>query len=106
MSARSVDRMSAGGCSVECGTLDKIADGLPEKGTLIVVTSTYNGSAPDSATKFESSIRAGEFADTKRPELEYAVLGCGNTQWQTFQVFPKLVYATLRETGAKSNHPR
>jgi cytochrome P450/NADPH-cytochrome P450 reductase len=101
-----VERLGAGGSSVDCGTLDNLADGLPDKGTLIVVTSTYNGSAPDSATKFETAIRAGEFADTKRSELEYAVLGCGNTQWQTFQAFPKLVDATLRDTGAKSIVPR
>jgi cytochrome P450/NADPH-cytochrome P450 reductase len=30
------------------------------------------------------------------------VLGIGNTQWKTYQAFPKLVESTLRQTGAKS----
>ena len=82
--------------------LDDYADGLPENGTLIVVTSTYNGKAPDSATRFETAIAEKQIGEIERPNLTYAVLGCGNTQWQTYQAFPKLMEATLRQTGAKN----
>ena len=82
--------------------LDDYADGLPETGTLVVVTSTYNGGAPDSATKMETAIREKRIGEVERPELTYAVLGVGNTQWKTYQAFPKLVESTLRQTGAKN----
>ena len=51
------DRAGASGFEVKSGALDDCAGGLPESGTLVVVTSTYNGSAPDSATKMETAIR-------------------------------------------------
>ena len=71
-------------------------------GTLVVVTSTYNGGAPDSATKMETAIREKRIGEVERPDLTYAVLGVGNTQWKTYQAFPKLVESTLRQTGAKN----
>jgi cytochrome P450/NADPH-cytochrome P450 reductase len=96
------DRAASGGFEVKTSALDDYAAGLPETGTLVVVTSTYNGSAPDSATKFETSIREKRIGEVERPNLSYAVLGVGNTQWKTYQAFPKLVESTLRQTGAKN----
>ncbi len=48
--------------------------GLPENGTLVVVTSTYNGSAPDSATKMETAIREKQHRRGRaaRPHLRRA----------------------------------
>ena len=97
-----VDRAGASGFEVKSGALDDCADGLPESGTLVIVTSTYNGSAPDSATKMETAIREKRIGEAERPNLSYAVLGVGNTQWKTYQAFPKLMESTLRQTGAKS----
>lgn len=96
------DRAASGGFDVKTAALDDFADALPDKGTLIVVTSTYNGGAPDSATKMEAAIRNKRIGDTELPNLAYAVLGIGNTQWKTYQAFPKLVESTLRQTGAKA----
>ncbi len=96
------DRAGASGFQVTNAALDDYADGLPETGTLVVVTSTYNGGAPDSATKMETAIREKRIGEVERPELTYAVLGVGNTQWKTYQAFPKLVESTLRQTGAKN----
>ncbi len=96
------DRAGSSGFQVTNAALDDYADGLPETGTLVVVTSTYNGGAPDSATKMETAIREKRIGEVERPELTYAVLGVGNTQWKTYQAFPKLVESTLRQTGAKS----
>jgi cytochrome P450/NADPH-cytochrome P450 reductase len=100
------DRAAGGGFQVSCNPLDDAANGLPESGTLVVVTSTYNGSAPDSATRMETAIREKRLGEVERPNLTYAVLGCGNTQWKTYQAFPKLIESTLRQTGAKSLLPR
>ena len=90
------------GFHVTNASLDEYAEGLPENGTLVVVTSTYNGGAPDSATKMEMAIREKQIGEIERPDLTYAVLGVGNTQWKTYQAFPKLVESTLRQTGAKN----
>ena len=96
------DRAGSSGFQVTNAALDDYADGLPETGTLVVVTSTYNGGAPDSATKMETAIREKRIGEVERSELTYAVLGVGNTQWKTYQAFPKLVESTLRQTGAKN----
>jgi cytochrome P450 / NADPH-cytochrome P450 reductase len=100
------DRAAPSGFEVKTGALDDFADGLPESGTLIVVTSTYNGKAPDSAMRFETAIAEKKIGEIERPDLTYAVLGCGNTQWRTYQAFPKVMEATLRQTGAKALLPR
>jgi cytochrome P450/NADPH-cytochrome P450 reductase len=100
------DRAGAGGFDVKSGALDDYAAGFPETGTLVVITSTYNGKAPDSAMRMEAAIAEKNIGATERPDLTYAVLGCGNTQWRTYQAFPKLMESTLRQTGAKSLVPR
>jgi len=101
------ERATAGGFNVVQGALDDATEGFPESGLLVVVTSTYNGRAPDNAGKLEEAILAGLPANQKRPNLHYAVMGCGNTQWrETYQAFPKLVEATIAATGAKPIVPR
>lgn len=101
------ERATAGGFKVKQGALDDAMDGFPDSGLLIVVTSTYNGRAPDNAGKLEASILAGRLLDMKRPDLHYAVMGCGNTQWRdTYQAFPKLVAAALAASGAQEVVPR
>jgi len=101
------ERATAGGFAVRQSALDELADTVPESGLLVVVTSTYNGRAPDNAGKLEAAILAGRLAGLARPDLRYAVLGCGNTQWRdTYQAFPKLVEATLAATGATAILPR
>ncbi|MFL6622238.1 MAG: bifunctional cytochrome P450/NADPH--P450 reductase [Sulfurifustis sp.] len=86
--------------------LDQYADDLPTEGVLIVVTSTYNGKAPDSAQRIAGRIEAHTLGAMKRPGLTYAVLGCGNSQWPNYQAFPRLVEASLAETGAAAIVPR
>jgi cytochrome P450/NADPH-cytochrome P450 reductase len=96
-----VDRANSSGFAGRSAALDEAVEALPEDGTLVVVTSTYNGKAPDSATKMEAAIEAGKLGEIKRPGLDYAVLGIGNSQWKTYQAFPKAVEAALKATGAK-----
>ena len=100
------DRAGPAGFEVKTAALDDFAAGFPQSGTLVVITSTYNGKAPDSATRMETAIQEKRIGEMERPDLKYAVLGCGNTQWRTYQAFPKLMESTLRQTGAKSLLPR
>ncbi len=81
--------------------LDDALASLPEAGTLIAVTSTYNGRAPDNAAKLEAAMDARQSLPARTADLRYAVFGCGNTQWRdTYQAFPKRVQAALAATGA------
>ncbi|SFR62078.1 cytochrome P450 / NADPH-cytochrome P450 reductase [Marinobacter daqiaonensis] len=83
-----------------CVPLDDLAGSLPEFGILLIVTATYNGFAPDSAKAFERLLDNDGLAAVTRPELKFAVLGCGNTQWVNYQAFPKRIAAALAGTGA------
>jgi cytochrome P450/NADPH-cytochrome P450 reductase len=101
------ERATSGGYAVRQGALDSCADGFPQTGLLVVVTSTYNGRAPDNAQKLEAAILQDRLRGKNCAELKYAVLGCGNTQWrETYQAFPKLVDAALAQTGATAFLPR
>jgi cytochrome P450/NADPH-cytochrome P450 reductase len=88
------DRAGQSGFAVRLSTLDELAVDLPTEGLLVVVTSSYNGKAPDNAQHFDAA---------PLPPLDglrYAVLGNGNTQWATYQAFPKRVDAALAAAGA------
>lgn len=101
------DRAEAAGFDVQRGPLDDCADGLPETGIMIAVCATYNGRAADSAQRLEAAVLAQKFAGQQRPALQFATLGCGNTQWRdTYQAFPKMVDGMLSATGATAILPR
>ncbi|GAA2699109.1 bifunctional cytochrome P450/NADPH--P450 reductase [Actinoplanes palleronii] len=90
------DRARRSGFAVTVQTLDELAADLPGEGLLTVVTSSYNGRAPDNARLFDDlEIPAGALDG-----VTFAVLGNGNTQWATYQAFPKRVEAKLAAAGA------
>lgn len=97
---------AANGFAVETATLDERIDTLPASGTLIVVTATYNGHAPDSARQTEALLDSDGLAGVRRPDLAYAVLGCGDSQWPDFQAFPTRVEQALAGSGAQALVPR
>ncbi|SDT79557.1 bifunctional cytochrome P450/NADPH--P450 reductase [Actinoplanes derwentensis] len=91
------DRARRSGFDVTVQTLDELAGDLPTEGLLAVVTSSYNGHAPDNALAFdELSIPAGALDDVR-----FAVLGNGNTQWSTYQAYPRRVFEKLSGAGAR-----
>jgi cytochrome P450/NADPH-cytochrome P450 reductase len=77
-------------------SLDEAVNALPNSGVVLIVTATYNGMPPDNALRFAEWIRSDGF---RVDGLRYAVLGCGNTQWKTFQAFPKEIDRMLAERG-------
>ncbi|KAJ1985293.1 hypothetical protein H4R34_000114 [Dimargaris verticillata] len=77
---------------------------------VLIITSTYNGLAPDNAAVFQGWLRAQLKLDPDvRPQpfqhLQYSVFGCGNSQWATFQSFPNLVARSLYELGGTQFFP-
>jgi cytochrome P450/NADPH-cytochrome P450 reductase len=74
-------------------------------GPVIIVTSTYNGSPPDNATRFAAWLGRGDLAADACKGLSYTVLGCGNKQWKaTFQKFPRWVAERLQALGGEPFH--
>ncbi len=83
-----------------CLPLDDLTDNLPQSGTLVVITATYNGTPPNNAQHFAKWIDTQQ-TDKRFEKLSFAVFGCGNTQWTTFQVFPRMLDKKLAQLGAK-----
>ncbi len=77
--------------------LDDAVEALPNTGAILILSSTYNGLSPDNAKKFAAWIKSPEF---KTQGVKYAVFGCGNTQWKTFQAFPRDIDAAFHNAGA------
>eukprot|EP00933_Yihiella_yeosuensis_P050527 TRINITY_DN4832_c1_g1_i1.p1 TRINITY_DN4832_c1_g1~~TRINITY_DN4832_c1_g1_i1.p1 ORF type:complete len:1333 (-),score=305.99 TRINITY_DN4832_c1_g1_i1:372-4370(-) len=65
---------------------------------IIIVTSTYNGEPPDNAVKFKAWLQ--KQSDGSLQDLKFAVFGVGNSQWHTYQQFPREVEAGLQRCGA------
>ncbi|CAA9519071.1 MAG: NADPH-cytochrome P450 reductase [uncultured Sphingomonadaceae bacterium] len=87
-------------------SLDDAFDAPPADGVLVIVTATYNGRAPDSAVRLERAIAEGRLAEVRWPEMRFAVLGIGNSQWPNYQAFPKLLDRSLEGAGARRLVPR
>ncbi|GAA5045128.1 cytochrome P450 [Thermocatellispora tengchongensis] len=92
---RLAERARHAGFATTLLTLDELAAAPPREGLLAVVTSTYNGKAPDNAQEFDA------LEELPRMDgVRLALLGCGNTQWPTYQGFPKRAFAKLTAAGA------
>ncbi|GAA4232439.1 cytochrome P450/NADPH-cytochrome P450 reductase [Streptosporangium album] len=90
---RLAERAGRSGFATTLTTLDELDP--PRDGLLVVITSTYNGKAPDNAQRFD--------ALTELPAMDgvrLALLGCGNTQWPTYQDFPRRAFDKLTRAGA------
>ncbi|MGW7578877.1 bifunctional cytochrome P450/NADPH--P450 reductase [Streptomyces sp. NPDC054765] len=95
------------GFDVTLGPLDDHLGDLPREGATLVVTASYNGTAPDNAARF-----CGWLQDPATPAdacstLRYTVFGCGHSDWAaTYQTVPTLVDTELEAHGATRVHPR
>ncbi|WP_188186697.1 bifunctional cytochrome P450/NADPH--P450 reductase [Nonomuraea sp. SYSU D8015] len=90
---RLAERAGRAGFGVTLTTLDELRP--PGEGLLIVVASSYNGKAPDNAQRFDALEALPDLSGVR-----LAVLGCGNTQWPTYQEFPRRAYEKLTAAGA------
>lgn len=98
-------RASAAGFEAVVLPLDALVSALPEEGLLVIVAATYNGQPPDSARRFDAALDS-QWADIRRPRLQVALLGCGNSQWPTYQAFPRRIAAFFERCGAQWLLPR
>lgn len=96
----------AAGFDATLRDLDQALGALPGEGLAVIVAATYNGRAPDSARRFEAMLDSGEHGSYRAGNLRYAVLGCGNSQWATYQAFPKRLDAFFAAAGATPLLPR
>lgn len=90
---RLAERAGRAGFATTLTTLDELDP--PSDGLLVVVASSYNGRAPDNAQRFDA---LEELPDLSGVRL--AVLGCGNSQWPTYQDFPRRAAGKLAAAGA------
>jgi cytochrome P450 / NADPH-cytochrome P450 reductase len=90
---RLAERAGRAGFATTLTTLDELQP--PSEGLLVVVASSYNGKAPDNAQRFDALDALPDLSGVR-----LAVLGCGNTQWPTYQEFPRRAYDKLTAAGA------
>ncbi|PWK31950.1 bifunctional cytochrome P450/NADPH--P450 reductase [Cupriavidus plantarum] len=108
----------ASGFEATLRNLDDAVGDLPTEGIAVVVAATYNGRAPDSGRRFEAMLDADDTADDTADDaarylaeggargLRLALLGCGNSQWATYQAFPRRVFDFFVAAGATPLLPR
>ncbi len=83
--------------------LDSAVDNLDPEETLLICTSSYEGLPPDNAKKFVAWLeqQQEEGNNTALNGVNYAVFGCGNSEWaSTFHRIPKLIDDGLEKLGA------
>ena len=95
------ERAEADGFETRVRSMDDALGTLPEDRVVVVVTSTYNGKAPDSSVQSESALDAGMFNDARWPDTRYAVLGIGSSSWPNYQAWPRRVDTAFEATGAE-----
>nr|WP_315593002.1 cytochrome P450 [uncultured Cupriavidus sp.] len=90
----------AAGFDATLADLDDVVDALPTTGLVVAVAATYNGRAPDSGRRFEAMLDAGATPGYRADGLRLALLGCGNSQWATYQAFPRRIFEFFAAAGA------
>lgn len=104
--ARNVAQLGdVNGFETELATLDEYAGRLPTDGAIVIISSSYNGAAPNNAAKFLSWIEnAGPDA---AKGVNYMVFGCGSRDWlSTYQSVPIKLDEALKAAGAAQILPR
>ena len=87
------------GYHAEIMDLDSGISTIQRQGLAVIITASYEGEPPDNAGQFVHWI---SHPDTQLGSLEYAVFGCGHSDWTaTFQKIPTAVDEDLNQAGAK-----
>jgi len=81
-------------------TLDQAVDKLPNtENPVLILSSTYNGTPPDNAGKFNSWMNSLKEGSLKG--MRFAVFGVGNSNWEsTYQKFPTDIHSCLESKAA------
>ena len=88
----------ANGFDTSLAPLDDYTGALPTDGAVIIVTSSYNGAAPNNAAKFLSWLEGAGAKALKG--VPYTVFGCGSRDWAaTYQSVPRRMDAAMAAAG-------
>jgi cytochrome P450 / NADPH-cytochrome P450 reductase len=86
------------GFRAEVSSMDDWHKPLNSCRVLVAICSTYNGAPPDNAKKFFHRIHNGA---TAMSGTRFAVFGCGNSDWKTFQIVPRAITKRFLELGGE-----
>lgn len=106
LAARFVQQSKKFGFSASMSSMDSLTDVQQLRGTEsttqlnVFITCTYNGKPPDNAKKFDEWLI--KLPPNALAGINHAVCGIGNSQWVTFQVYPRHVQNKLCELGSSS----
>ncbi|KAA1242951.1 bifunctional cytochrome P450/NADPH--P450 reductase [Aquimarina sp. RZ0] len=97
LATRLLDDALQKGFDAQATYLDNWKEKIPKKGIVVIICSTYNGNPPNNASIFFESItsKKHDFGG-----VSYAVFGCGNKDWNTFQKVPRTIHQKFLEFGA------
>ncbi|KAL6057901.1 Assimilatory sulfite reductase (NADPH) flavoprotein subunit [Balamuthia mandrillaris] len=79
----------------------KLCDKASNLVVLFVVSSTGQGDPPDNALPFWRWLRARKHSPDLLSHVRYTLLGIGDTNYDTFQGFPRKLEKRLEQLGAK-----
>ncbi|HET7888318.1 MAG TPA: cytochrome P450 [Bradyrhizobium sp.] len=106
LATRVADLAEVNGFATTLAPLDDYVGKLPAKGGVLIFCASYNGAAPDNATRFVKWLGSGLPKDAFAG-LRYAVFGCGNSDWAaTYQSIPRLIDEELAAHGGRSVYTR
>lgn len=88
------------GFDVKLAELDAYTAALPREGAVVIACASYNGAAPDNATRFLKWLTETTAPDALRG-VNYTVFGCGNRDWaSTYQIVPRTIDERMAALGA------
>jgi cytochrome P450/NADPH-cytochrome P450 reductase len=97
----------ARGFATTVAPLDDYVENLPKDGAVLIVSASYNGTAPDNAARFCAWLSDEAPATDALAGVRYAVFGCGNRDWaSTYQAVPTLIDEQLGARGAARIYAR
>jgi cytochrome P450/NADPH-cytochrome P450 reductase len=106
LATRVADLAEVNGFATTLAPLDEYAGKLPEQGGVLIFCASYNGVAPDNATRFIKWL-GGDLPKDAFAKVRYAVFGCGNSDWAaTYQSVPRQIDEQLAAHGARSVYGR
>ncbi len=106
LATRVADLAEVNGFATKLAPLDDFVGKLPEQGGVLIFCASYNGAAPDNATRFVQWL-GGDLPKDAFSKLRYAVFGCGNSDWTaTYQSIPRFIDDRLKARGAINAYVR
>ena len=77
---------TAHGLTPEVKDMDAVVDNLPKECPVVIVTSSYEGQAPDNAARFVEWLQSSE---QKLEGVRFAVFGCGHSKFKVHSILAR-----------------